>query len=383
MLPMYLRAMGSCVLLMVCVAAQGQQKPPKPVRDARFNQEQWNEAVGLGGGSWGIFAARRTGRRTSPHRANIDAGIAWLKQQQHEDGRWVVEEAPDLTVALTSLAMLTMLGDGSTMRSGAHRKSIKEAAKWLRANQAPDGAFASATGPHMLATLAMVEAYYLSSYTLLRRSSQRGLAWLDGRRLPDGGFSATTGAEHSDPALPLWGATLFVVAIDAGLMKREGAYDGLIKWMKDPRALAVPDAGVVGVPVSPERLAEVEFDQAAANAFTRYWLGIADHEAHKESQQAALEHARLWPREWAPGVGRKLSIHEWFCSAYALQQAGEEAAAKAIADRLAARQVTEGDERGSWEPIGVYDQAGGRVWTTAMAVLVLEVPFRYGKHLPR
>jgi hypothetical protein len=36
---------------------------------------------------------------------------------------------------------------------------------------------------------------------------------------------------------------------------------------------------------------------------------------------------------------------------------------------------------GSWDPIGPWGHAGGRVYSTAMLVLCLEVHYRYGRLL--
>ena len=40
-----------------------------------------------------------------------------------------------------------------------------------------------------------------------------------------------------------------------------------------------------------------------------------------------------------------------------------------------------GDDRGSWDPVGPWGFAGGRVYSTASMVLCLEVYFRYAKVL--
>jgi hypothetical protein len=44
-------------------------------------------------------------------------------------------------------------------------------------------------------------------------------------------------------------------------------------------------------------------------------------------------------------------------------------------------QRTEGDEKGSWDPVGPWGYAGGRVYSTALMTLCMEVYFRYGKVL--
>ena len=50
-----------------------------------------------------------------------------------------------------------------------------------------------------------------------------------------------------------------------------------------------------------------------------------------------------------------------------------------IAAALASYQVQDGEDKGSWDPIGAWAEVGGRTWTTAMAVLTLEAPHRYDK----
>jgi hypothetical protein len=51
----------------------------------------------------------------------------------------------------------------------------------------------------------------------------------------------------------------------------------------------------------------------------------------------------------------------------------------AVRDRLIAlqRPPRSGCERGSWPIGGYYDDAGGRVYTTALAALTLEVYYRF------
>ena len=44
-------------------------------------------------------------------------------------------------------------------------------------------------------------------------------------------------------------------------------------------------------------------------------------------------------------------------------------------------QRDDGDEKGSWDPIGPWGFAGGRVYSTALMTLTLEVYFRYSQVL--
>ena len=44
-------------------------------------------------------------------------------------------------------------------------------------------------------------------------------------------------------------------------------------------------------------------------------------------------------------------------------------------------QRRDGDEKGSWDPVGPWGYAGGRVYATALMTLCMEVYFRYGRVL--
>lgn len=380
---MYLRTFA---ILAVTAAWLSSQEPAKPAPKG-FDAKQWNAAVGLGGGAGGKYSARGGrlgGRRKATEAMAIGEGLGWLKRTQLEDGSWAALGHQDVQVAATSLALLAMLGDGSTMRAGPYKGSIKSGVKWLRDRQSEDGAFAESTGPHMLATYAMTEAFHFSSYRLIKKNAARGLQHLESLRHPDGGWRVSVAAEHSDPALTLWGATLLVTAVDARLLPAEGAYAGVIDWMSGPRGKVLPDCGVLSVAAPAVRVPELAVDQVMANAFTRYWVRSNDRlPAEGTVQAVALDRARKVVREWASTDGRRPNIHEWFCSSNALFQAGDTEAVGKICAALAAKQIAEGEHKGSWEPIGFWGEVGGRVWTTAMAVLVLETPYRYTKDLGR
>src|SRR6516162_1364453 len=59
----------------------------------------------------------------------IDKGLEWLKKQQHKDGSW--SNGGQNPVAMTSMAGLAMLCEGSTVTQGKYRDNIRLAADWL------------------------------------------------------------------------------------------------------------------------------------------------------------------------------------------------------------------------------------------------------------
>lgn len=340
--------------------------------------------VGLGGGQQGPMGGRSGGRRTvaKAHARAIGLGLEWLQANQREDGSWA--PAPDIdaaarrsaTISVTSAALLAMLGDGSTMRGGPCKEQIKLAVIMLRDLQRTDGSFLPRDAPgfaaaQAAATLAMTEACVLSSYNVLKKSAERGLGALAGMRTADGGWCATDGATASDPSLTLWCAMTYLAARNSGFDLPVEDAARTAQWLQGPAALRVPDRGPLGLPAPLGREPWLRDEQAAANALCGHLVGAAAR-GHAAS---ALERARRGVREWT--AERAGSMFEWCCSAHALWQAGAGEAVTAIGDALVAAQVADGEHAGSWAPHGLWGDVGGRAWTTAMALLTLEAPYRY------
>lgn len=78
-------------------------------------------------------------------------------------------------------------------------------------------------------------------------------------------------------------------------------------------------------------------------------------------------------------------MYYWYYGSYAMYQMGgsywnewNKAMKPAV---LESQRTQGGSSHGSWDPIGPWGWAGGRVYSTALMVLCLEVYFRYGKVL--
>src|ERR1022692_3628861 len=63
------------------------------------------------------------------YQKTVDKGLKWLKKTQGKDGTW--SAGGQNPVAMTSLAGLAMLMEGSTVTQGEYRDSIRLAADWL------------------------------------------------------------------------------------------------------------------------------------------------------------------------------------------------------------------------------------------------------------
>ena len=54
---------------------------------------------------------------------------------------------------------------------------------------------------------------------------------------------------------------------------------------------------------------------------------------------------------------------------------------RAMEPAIVGSQRRDGDQKGSWDPVGPWGHVGGRVYSTALMTLCLEVYYRYGRVL--
>ncbi len=207
--------------------------------ESAFDSNQWNTAVGLGGGAGGKWGGRRGGRKRLRGKKRgaaraIDLGLKWLKDHQDETGKWdcdgfmkhdkngpICDGAgnPVHDVGITALALLAFLGDGNTMDSGPYKDVVKNAVKWLRKQQGANGLFGTAAShdfvyDHAIAAYAMCEAYGLSNYKTLRKNAQKGINYLESHRNPYACWRYQPRDNDNDSSVTFWCVFAYIAARD-------------------------------------------------------------------------------------------------------------------------------------------------------------------------
>ena len=79
-----------------------------------------------------------------------------------------------------------------------------------------------------------------------------------------------------------------------------------------------------------------------------------------------------------------MAVPYWYYGSYAMYQMGGrhwKAWNSAMKRTLLPSQRAQGHLAGSWDPVGPWGSHGGRVYSTALMVLCLEVYYRYGRVL--
>ena len=381
-------------------------------KESAFDSNQWNAAVGLGGGAGGKYGGRGGGRGGmggggKSSAAAIESGLEWLKNHQDEDGKWdcdgfnkhdeTGEQCDGLgngvhDVGVTGLALLAFLGDGSTMRAGPYKDVIKGGIKWLREQQGDNGLFGTNASNdflygHAIATYAMCEAYGLSNYTLLQKNAQQGINYLEYHRNPYAVWRYQPRDNDNDTSVTGWcimayeSAKYFKLQVNDGAIKLSETWldqvtdaNGRAGYTKagEPSSRHVGDHMTRFPPEKGEAM-------TAVSLFCRFFMGQDPKE--KPTMKQAAELLKMRPPVYDTKSG-SIDYYYWYYATYAMYQMGGEYwknwSAK-LNDAIVKPQRSDGNFKGSWDPIDVWGEDGGRVYSTATLVLTLEAYYRYSK----
>ena len=382
-------------------------------KESAFDSNQWNAAVGMGGGAGGKYGGRGGGRGGmggggKQTAAAIEAGLEWLKNHQDEDGKWDCDQFMKHDengepcdgpgngvhdVGVTGLALLAFLGDGSTMRAGPYKDTIKSGIKWLREQQNEEnGLFGTNASNdflygHAIATYAMCEAYGLSNYTLLKNNAQKAINYLEYHRNPYAVWRYQPRDNDNDLSVSGWCIMAYESAKYFKLQVNDAAIKIAETWM-DQVTDANGRAGYskAGEPSSrhvgdhmtrfPPEKGEA---MTAVSLFCRFFMGQDPKE--KPTMKQAADLIKMKPPMWDTKSG-SIDHYYWYYATYAMFQMGgqywKDWSSK-LNDAVVKPQRQDGNFKGSWDPIDVWGEDGGRVYSTASLVLTLEAYYRYSK----
>ncbi len=367
----------------------------------------------------GPYATRFASRRNlkalggSGTEQAVQDGLEWLASHQSPDGSWdsddfmkhcgkidsdVCEDAGEALSdpGITGLALLGFLGDGNTLTRGPYAHVVRKGVLWLIARQnANTGELPVAIGHarhyyHAIALQALAEALTSTDSARLRQAAQRAVDYAQAVRNPRGAWRYDSPPNgDNDTSVTAWMISALVAAEKAGLAVNPMAIAGGLNFIDEMtdrasgrvgyNALGSMSSRVVGINDHfPPEKAET---MTAAGLFSRLLTG------QDPSDNAILtKHADLMLKSlpaWDPEK-YGCDMYYWYYGSYAMFQMGGRrwkgwnvAMRKAVLES----QVQVGDAKGSWDPVGPWGHYGGRVYSTALCVLCLEVYYRYERVL--
>jgi hypothetical protein len=403
------------------------------ISDAPFEGPSTNGDIGIGGAAGGAFPGRGGNRNQGSSGFGrgtkddpVEDALRWLAAHQSPDGGWEasgfdrwcdgkpVADVPKRPTGLgkalydpgvTGLAICAFLGAGYTNR-GKHpfAKVVGRGLRYLKNIQDPEGCF----GPrntqqyiynHATAALAMVEAYGMTGSSIYKRSAQRGLdfialarnnyfAWRYGIKPGSNDTSVSGWMMMALKSAELVNKSARKRGKPAPLVYDEASFEGLRSWLDK---VTDPDYGRVGYTRRGEGSArpvdlvdrfpsEKSEAMTAVGMLARTFMG-EDPRKSKIIQRGAELCSKL-PPTWNPTDG-SIDMYYWYYGTLAMFQVGgtrwekwKKAMDKSVVETQ--RDDTEFCQyKGSWDPIGPWGQDGGRVYSTAIMAMCLEIFDRY------
>ncbi|MCE5279047.1 MAG: hypothetical protein ABFD92_14990 [Planctomycetaceae bacterium] len=338
-----------------CADAVGAPKGENPFADVNYREK--------------IITA--LGGSPETEKAVKDA-LDWLTRNQEPAGNWSAAKhgggcSDD---AVTAFATLCYMGWGAKHNEdGPYRAPLEKAIKWMLANQPANGDWTRGTGSgngmycHGVVTTALAEASTVSKDPAVFEALKKAVAVILKAQSPSGGWRYTSAPADSDTSVVGWQVMALKSAEMAGVAIPETVFAGARRWLDT--AGGGPHKGLYGYASPGPQGALVP-----EGMFCQQLLGLAG------TDPRAGESANFVMTQLAPGPN---DYATYYGTLAAFQHGGDlwEKWNPAMKTYVLGDQVKTGPQAGSWEPSGkTYGANGGRVYTTAMYTLCLEVYYR-------
>jgi len=273
---------------------------------------------------------------------------------------------------VSGLALLAFLGAGNTHREGEYQDNVRRGLEFLLRSQKPDGSLqGNATHfariyCHAMAGLALAEAYGMTGDQRLREPVRRAVQYtVDAQDPTSGGWRYVPG-DPGDTSVHGWQLMFLKSAELAGIPTPQQTRNGMIRYLRSAAS------GKYGGLSSYRPGERVSRPMTAEALVCWQFLGMPrDHPANEEAGDYILGEL--------PGSGQP-NLYYWYYATLGMYQLGGEPWERwneAMQRALIETQHQDGPLAGSWDTHTVWGGYGGRIYTTALATLSLEVYYRF------
>jgi hypothetical protein len=320
---------------------------------------------------------------------SVDGALLWLANHQENDGHWDPRKhgggqedkvfghnrdgaGGNSETGVTGLSLLAFLAGGHSHLEGPYQGNIQAAIDFLIAQQDENGSLAGDARLfarmycHSMALLALSEALAMTGDEKLLRAVQRGVDYsVRSQSVKDGGWRYQPGddgdmSQFGWQALALHSAQMGgAVVPQKTIQNMHGFIDRCASGAANGLASYRPGQGP-------------NTTMTAESLVSRIILG------QDVPKQTKLEATRRIARELPSPY--HVNLYYWYYGTLAMYFTGGsewDEWNEAMKSALVTTQVSSGDQRGSWEPIGLWGGYGGRAYATAMSALTLQVYYRY------
>lgn len=292
----------------------------------------------------------------------VEKGLAFLATQQQSDGSFGFERY-GRHAGITSLAALAFMSHGDMPGRGRYGGEVRRALNFVLRHVKESGLVAADTshGPmygHGFATLFLAEIYGQSSDTRVREALVKAVRLIIKTQNDEGGWRYQPVAKEADLSVTICQVMALRAARNAGIKVGKDTIDRAVEYV---RRCQNADGGFRYM----INAGNSAFPRSAAGVATLNYAGIYSGQALDRGLAYLLEHL--------PGGGRN-TPHYFYGHYYGVQAmflaGGEHWRLWFPAIRGELLELQQGTT-GAWE-----GQAG-KAYGTAMALIILQVPYRY------
>jgi hypothetical protein len=403
------------VLAAIALAASSAtaQNPTKPESKPAAAKKAGRQLPPLYASRADVAAIGKENGATQLSEAAVAAGLDWLARHQEPDGSWSCEKfrsrcanegykcagrgVPLYDVGVSALALLAFLGANNTEQAGRHQEVVRNGIRWLKSQQDGRGLFGTTEDHrhpymHAMAMLAMTENAILSGSGPARESAIRAIEHAGKLQSPQGrGWRYAEKPADSDSTVTAWMVLPLKAAQVASIRSTDQSLrvaSEFIKRITDEKTFRTGYLAKGDLPFrfdsQMKRYPPSETESTTACGMTvRIFCGDEPRGTGliRGMARVLLDKAP----EWNPEAGR-IDYFYWHFGTVAMFQLGgdewKEWWQKMKEAALAGQVRGNPDEtcqRGSWDPIDPWGTQGGRIYSTALMVLCLEGPYRYGR----
>ena len=359
-------------------------------------------AAGTGTGHGGIGDRSGSGRSglvkkfggSVASESAVGDALIWLNARQRPNGSWdFIDVGPNANpgtannpIGGTAYALLPFLAAGQTHRDGQYKKQVQAGLDFLmtvgvnaqagydlrgvvnKADKDEDPNYAYYV--HGAATLALCEAYGMTRDRQLRSAAESAVQFLINSQDPRGGgwrYNPQQPGSTSATAIQLMALK---AAEKSGMKIPEATFRGVSFYLD---SVSVDREGRYGYEIEKKQYGVSVTSMAL---LSRMYLGWGRDDGDLRAGVALIDkrgpYDNLYYNYFATQVMKNWGGREW------------ERWNGRLRDDLIAWQEKNGEAKGSWAPRDRddYSRAGGRLLTTCLATLTLEVYYRYHPLLP-
>lgn len=307
----------------------------------------------------------------------VNLGLEWLAKQQEKEGHWDLQKhGGNLKshTAATGLALLPFLAAGHTHQSGQYQANVTAGLKWLVDHQNKDTGdlLASGDGQHMysvgIAAISLCEAYGMTQDPALKPAAQLALDFICKAQHQESGGWRYSPNQAADTSVVGWQMMALKSGEIAGLTVPKAAFDNVARWLASVEAQ--PDTGTFGYTSRSPNPA-----MSAEGLLSLQFMGTGRNEPRMRSgANYLLAHP--------PKEDQQLTSYYWYYATqamYHMQGSYWETWNQPLSNILVKTQEKSGATAGTWAPRDRWETSGGRIYSTSLKLLMLEV---YYRHLP-